>query len=175
MRKEINSVYAAGKSIAIPAGDPSPRRSISRGQMTDIAQPDRIAAFIERVRRQRAAWIGFAVHRGDRAAGSSRRCSSRAILFPSLIDVFWRCLDIFADWTRCSGTCWRRCCASWPASSAPSSSAACSALLMERSQRGRQVSVADPDAVSGHPGAVLGGVRHHLVSTASNFASSSSW
>ncbi len=84
-------------------------------------------------------------------------------LFPSLIDVFWRCMDIFSTgamfWDvmatvlRILGWPWRRV-HHWRLTR----------LDHGALEGGRQVPVADPDAVPGHSRAVLGGVRHHLVS-----------
>ena len=84
-------------------------------------------------------------------------------LFPSLIDVFWRCLEIFS-----TGSMFADVLSTVLRILAGLAGAfivgGVLALLMVRSERDRPLPVADPVVVPGHSGAVLGGVRDHLVS-----------
>ena len=142
------------------AGDDLP----GAGQMSEAAPQAASPPQTHAVRGGEAAvGIGTALRRGDCALADSPRCSFRRFLFPSLIDVFWRCLEIFADGSMFKDVLVDH--LSHPGGAGR--------LLRHRGRAGaadgafarrRQVPVADPDVVSGHPRAVLGGVRHHLVS-----------
>src|SRR5215471_7329504 len=83
-------------------------------------------------------------------------------LFPSLVDVFKRCVDILLTWSQFSDVL-----ATVGRILAGLAGAflvgAALAVMMARSRAVNDFSVPDPDAVPGHSGAVLGGVRDHLV------------
>ena len=84
-------------------------------------------------------------------------------LFPSLVDVFKRCFDILVSWSQLSDVLATvgRILAGLAGAFIVGRRAGCGDVPFARRAR---LSVADPDPVPGHSGAVLGRVRDHLVS-----------
>ena len=166
VRKEINSVYAAGKidrhppvgslrgddlpgarqmsETAPQTGSPPPRTHAGRGGKT-------------------AGVVGSAVRRGHGALAI--RLAVLSAVPVSLADR--RVLALHRNLHRrhrCSRMWWSTVLRILAGLAGSFVIGVVLALLMVRSRARRQVPVADPDVVSGHSRAVLGGVRHHLVS-----------
>ena len=141
-----------------------PRRSIRRRANERDGAPGRIVAAGNDAARggEAAGDVGAAVRRGDPALAI--RLAVLSALPVSVADR--RVLALPRDLLRRLDV--RRCAGDHPAHPGR----ACRRLHRRRRAgavdgalaRGRQFPVADPDAVPGHSGAVLGGVRHHLVS-----------
>ena len=98
-RKEINSVYAAGKSIAFLPSEPSDRDDLSgAGQMTETApqagSPPLATMLLAAAKRLGTSVLPFVV---VILIWQFASLFFPRFLFPSLIDVFWRCLEIFSD------------------------------------------------------------------------------
>ena len=162
--KEIKSVYAAGKSIAFLPSEPSEQTIYRRaGQMTETApqagSPPLATLLVAALKRLATSALPFVV---VILIWQFASLFFPRFLFPSLVDVFSRCLEIFS-----TGRVRRRAGDRLSHSRRP-----CRRLRGRRHSGvadgalagGRQVSVADPVAFPGHSRAVLGGVRDHLVS-----------
>jgi len=114
VRKEINSVYSAGKSIAFLPSDPAAATIYQApGKMSatepQAGSPALATMLFEQWKRLGSS--GTAFRRGDPDLAFASLFFPR-FLFPSLIDVFWRCLEI-SPAGRCSPMCCRRSFASW--------------------------------------------------------------
>ena len=99
LRKEINSVYAAGKSIAfLPVGSVADDDLRGR-EMTDMAQQIASPPATSSVMRAIASkvWTSVFPFIVVIALWQFASLFFPRFLFPSLIDVFWRCIDIFSS------------------------------------------------------------------------------
>ena len=99
LRKEINSVYAAGRVDRLPArgsvADHDPRGR----EMTDMAQQIASPPTTSSVMRAIASkvWTSVFPFIVVIALWQFASLFFPRFLFPSLIDVFWRCIDIFSS------------------------------------------------------------------------------
>ena len=163
-RKSTRSMRPASRSPSCPRIRRR-RRSIEAREMTDMAQQTASPPTTSSVMRAIASkvWTSVLPFIVVIALWQFASLFFPRFLFPSLIDVFWRCIDIFS-----SGAMFADVLATVLRILAGLAGAfvigGVLALDHGALEGGRQVPVADPDVVSGHSRAVLGGVRHHLVS-----------